>query len=288
MLRLIRSDGSVDFHRRQSRSLSGYSGDPPKFAPGTPDRANRCQPLIRHGSEPRRTIVFNAPETVRQAEFAQDRIPPGPSDSTVKPKFGVWIARKGLGQHGNGIQPSRQTSPVRRRSVVCRMSNCSARDATCRYPIWGDRVFQFLLDKIGFVEAVRQHMPIRWRSPNQIDPIATFKAFLISVLVGARRFPHASPLRGDRALHALLGLDAFLTADTIRNLFRRFGMGEVQRLFAPLAEWKMQRLPPRAQGYTLDLDSTVFERYGKQQGLLKLKDTTRANTNGPAIISVGR
>ena len=57
--------------------------------------------------------------------------------------------------------------------------------------------------------------------------------------------------------------------DTIRNLFRRFGMGEVLRLFAPVAEWQMQRLPQRAEGYTLDLDSTVLERYGKQEGSLK-------------------
>jgi hypothetical protein len=136
-------------------------------------------------------------------------------------------------------------------------------------PFGGIAVFITFLDKIGFVEAVRQHMPIVWRSPNHIDPTATFTAFLVSVLVGARRFAHASLLRGDRALHALLGLDRFPTDDTIRNLFRRFGMGEVQRLFEPLAEWQMQRLPRRSEGYTLDLDSTVFERYGQQEGSLK-------------------
>ena len=31
----------------------------------------------------------------------------------------------------------------------------------------------------------------------------------------------------------------------------------------------MERLPVRAEGYTLDLDSTVFERYGQQEGSLK-------------------
>ena len=46
-------------------------------------------------------------------------------------------------------------------------------------------------------------------------------------------------------------------------------MGQVQRLFEPLTEWQMQRLPQRNEGYTLDLDSTVFERYGKQEGSLK-------------------
>lgn len=127
-------------------------------------------------------------------------------------------------------------------------------------PFGGIAVFISYLEKIGLVKALRQHMPIVLRSPNHIDPCFTFTAFLMTVLVGARRFAHASLLRGDRALHALLGMDRFPTDDTIRNLFRRFGMGQVQRLFEPLAEWQMQRLPQRAEGYTLDLDSTVFER----------------------------
>jgi hypothetical protein len=112
-------------------------------------------------------------------------------------------------------------------------------------------------------------MPIQLKSPNRIDPTATFTAFLIAVLAGARRFAHANWLRGDRALHALLGLSPFPIDDTIRNLFRRFGMGDVHRLFDPLSEWQMERLPRRSGGYSLDLDSTVFERYGEQQGSLK-------------------
>src|SRR6266853_809590 len=136
-------------------------------------------------------------------------------------------------------------------------------------PCGGIAVFISFLGKIRFVKVVREHMPIRWRSPNQIDPTSTYTAFLISVLVGARRFAHASLLRGDRALHALMGLERFPTDDTIRNLFRAFGMGQVQRLYEPLAEWQMQRLPQREEGYTLDLDSTVFERYGQQEGSLK-------------------
>jgi len=136
-------------------------------------------------------------------------------------------------------------------------------------PFGGIAVFLPFLGKIGFVKAVRQHMPICGKSPNHIEPTLTFTAFLGSVLVGARRFAHASLPRGDRALHALLGMERFPTDDTIRNLFRAFGMGQVQRLYAPLAEWQMQRLPPRQDGYTLDLDSTVFERYGQQEGSLK-------------------
>jgi hypothetical protein len=136
-------------------------------------------------------------------------------------------------------------------------------------PFGGVAVFVSFLQKIDLVGQLRRHMPIQWKSPNQIDPTATFVAFLMTVLVGARRFAHAAVLRGDQALHALLGMKRFPIDDTIRNLFRQFGMGQVQRLYEPLTEWQMQRLPQRAEGYTLDLDSTVFERYGKQEGSLK-------------------
>jgi DNA-directed RNA polymerase subunit N (RpoN/RPB10) len=46
-------------------------------------------------------------------------------------------------------------------------------------------------------------------------------------------------------------------------------MGHVQRLFEPLKCWERERLPQRQEGYRLDLDSTVFERYGEQEGSLK-------------------
>jgi hypothetical protein len=136
-------------------------------------------------------------------------------------------------------------------------------------PFGGVAVFISFLRKIDLVGQLRQHMPIQWRSPNHIDPTTTFIAFLMTVLVGAKRFAHAALLRGDQALHGLLGIQRFPIDDTIRNLFRQFGMGHVQRLYEPLTEWQMARLPVRSDGYTLDLDSTVFERYGKQEGSLK-------------------
>ena len=98
-------------------------------------------------------------------------------------------------------------------------------------------------------------------------PAQTFTAFLISVVAGARRFAHTSLLRADRALHALLGMKRFPTDDTIRNLFKRFTQGMVVRMYEPLWAWQLARLPQRAAGYSLDLDSTVFERYGEQEGV---------------------
>src|ERR1700746_3464992 len=80
-------------------------------------------------------------------------------------------------------------------------------------PFGGIAVFISFLEKIGLVKAIRQHMPIVLAFPHHIDPSSTFTAFVVSVLVGARRFAHASVLRADRALHALLGLERFPTDD---------------------------------------------------------------------------
>ena len=136
-------------------------------------------------------------------------------------------------------------------------------------PFGGVAVFVEYLNRIDLLGAVRQHMPVRYLSRNQIDPSTTLICFLVSVLAGARRFAHTAWLRGDKALHAVLGVNRFPTDDTICNLLRRFTMGNVQRLFEPLKRWELERLPPREEGFSLDLDSTVFERYGEQEGSLK-------------------
>jgi Transposase DDE domain group 1 len=41
------------------------------------------------------------------------------------------------------------------------------------------------------------------------------------------------------------------------------------RFYEPLWAWQLARLPKQAGGYSLDLDSTVFERYGEQEGVKK-------------------
>src|SRR2546425_291934 len=71
-------------------------------------------------------------------------------------------------------------------------------------PFGGLSVFVKFLEKIGYAEAVAKSVPIQLHSPNAIDPVETFTAFLISVVSGARRFAHTGLLRADRALHGWL------------------------------------------------------------------------------------
>jgi hypothetical protein len=134
-------------------------------------------------------------------------------------------------------------------------------------PFGGLSVFIAFLQKIGYRQQVSEHMPVHLMSPNAINPGETFTAFLMAVVTGARRFAHTAVLRTDKALHALLGIERFPTDDTIRNLFKRFRQGLVVQFYEPLWAWQLARVPKGVGGYSLDLDSTVFERYGEQEGV---------------------
>jgi hypothetical protein len=134
-------------------------------------------------------------------------------------------------------------------------------------PFGGLSVFIAFLRKIVYRQQVSEHLPVHLKSPNAIDPGETYTAFLLAVATGARRFAHTALLRADKGLHALLGMRRFPTDDTIRNLFKRFRQSLVVKFYEPLWAWQLSRLPQRAGGYSLDLDSTVFERYGEQEGV---------------------
>lgn len=142
-------------------------------------------------------------------------------------------------------------------------------------PFGGLTTMVELLRQLDFLGAVRRHLPFRYESNNVIAPEHTFLAFLLGVAAGARRFSHLQMLRCDEALRRLCGISAFPTDDTVRNFFRRFGQGEVERFFQPMWQWLFREQTPRA--CTLDLDSTVFQRYGRQEGAVRGFNRTRRN-----------
>ena len=132
-------------------------------------------------------------------------------------------------------------------------------------PFGGLSVFIEFLRRIGLVEQLGSRQPYQPKSPNHYDPGQILVGFILSVIVGAQRFAHANQLRADRALHALLGMKRFPSDDTILNYFRRFTQAEIERFWRALWRWLIGRLPALASGYSLDLDSTIFARHGRQQ-----------------------
>lgn len=136
-------------------------------------------------------------------------------------------------------------------------------------PYGGLASFIAFLQQRGFAEQVQAHLPWQLTSPNAIPLAHTFTAFVIGVIAGAQRFAHTELARADRALHSLLGLPRWPGADTVRGLFHRFTQGTIQQFWRPLWLWLLGLVSCPPGGFSLDLDSTVFQRAGHQQGAAK-------------------
>ena len=137
-------------------------------------------------------------------------------------------------------------------------------------PFGGLASFIEFLRRVGYVDQVQAALPFAAPTSNNAIPLVhTLTAFMVSVVTGARRFAHTQWLRADHVLHAMLGMDRFPGDDTVRNFFARFSQATVETFWRPIWKWSLERLAPCAEGFHLDLDSTVLQRSGQQEGAAK-------------------
>lgn len=136
-------------------------------------------------------------------------------------------------------------------------------------PFGGLVSFVEFLNRLGLGARLQETMPFGLKSPNAIPPAQTLLGFMVAVIAGASRFAHTDWLRSDKALHAMLGIRRFPGTDTVRNFFARFSQGRIEAFWRPLWRWLLVRFVSPEQGFSLDLDSTVFQRSGEQQGAAK-------------------
>lgn len=117
---------------------------------------------------------------------------------------------------------------------------------------------------------LQKALPDGRTSPNQTPVLEIVLGFLASILTGGFRFAHIARLRGDKVISAILGLTKEVaSAMTLTRYFRGFVRSHVEHLTEVLWKSTFERISPRRLGYVLDMDSSVFERYGVQEGSLK-------------------
>ncbi len=135
---------------------------------------------------------------------------------------------------------------------------------------WGGLVVVMrYLERRGVRGVLESALPDGRTSPNQIPVVDMVLAFFAAVLSGSRRFAHIERLRSDEVVRTMLGLARMPSAMTLTRYFGGFVRGQVEHLSAVLGQFVFGQLKRPALGATLDLDSTVFERYGHQEGSLK-------------------
>jgi hypothetical protein len=112
--------------------------------------------------------------------------------------------------------------------------------------------------------------PLAKTSNNQIPAVDVLLAGWYGLALGAERFEHLTRYRRDPLLPRLLGLPRFPSPDTLRRFFQGFTYRRTTEVSEALMRMSLGAMRPILLGHTLDLDSTVFCRYGAQQdGSLK-------------------
>ncbi len=134
-----------------------------------------------------------------------------------------------------------------------------------RFTAWGGlRLLEELLRKLGWEEALAL-APLPHPGSNRgINPVLMVKAFLVTIWTGGGRFAHTALVRFDTALRSIFGLNHVASVSTFTRFFRRFRQKEVECLFSNLSGWLWNRVGGRS--WTVDLDASVFTRYGEQEG----------------------
>jgi hypothetical protein len=130
---------------------------------------------------------------------------------------------------------------------------------------WGGlSLFVGLARQVGLEKALRDALPFELTSPNATDPVEIVLAFMAGVLAGSRRLAHVERLRWDESVRQMLGVKRFVSDTTLARFFRRFSAGSVATVFEQLLVWQLKLVALNED--ILDLDSTIMERYGKQEG----------------------
>jgi hypothetical protein len=93
--------------------------------------------------------------------------------------------------------------------------------------------------------------------------------FLVGILAGAQKLAQVAYLRSDVMLPVLLVIERIGSQSSLTRFFQGFNTaGKNLATFRCLWRWCLERLPSRAGGYALDLDSTrLLHEDGHQEGV---------------------
>jgi DNA-directed RNA polymerase subunit N (RpoN/RPB10) len=132
---------------------------------------------------------------------------------------------------------------------------------------WGGmRMFKEFLDRTGIRKVLDESGMPSPASNCGYDPVQVVESFWVSVWLGGVRFSHTAMVRFDDALKEIFGWKRLPCVSTYTRFFKRFGRKDVDNVFSAINRWFFEQIPQKT--ITLDLDSSVLTRYGKQEGSL--------------------
>jgi hypothetical protein len=133
---------------------------------------------------------------------------------------------------------------------------------------WGGLVLlQKMLSQIQLSEVLAQ-APLPVQGSNRgYSPLQLILNFWVGVWCGANCFEHLEVTRQDEVIRELFGWKRMAGSKAYQRYFKKFTQATNQAVFQYLYSWFFQHL--HFDHYTLDLDSSIFTRYGNQEGSRK-------------------
>ncbi len=124
--------------------------------------------------------------------------------------------------------------------------------------------------KIKLRELLEEVIPVKESSPNSVGMYSKILAYTLVIYAGGNRFSHLLYLGCQEVLSKLFAVGRLpLASTTLTRLFRKIRkMKEVEAMSEGLWKYLSKLIPWKEIGSDwLTFDSTVIERYGKQEGV---------------------
>jgi len=133
-------------------------------------------------------------------------------------------------------------------------------------PFGGVTTIQRFYKNSGLQDVLQTlHLP-KPESNRGYSPIDLIEGFLVSVILGAHRLAHSGLLRYDKVISEMFGWNKGMASEsTFSRFFKKFDTELNDELFLELNRWWFQKLD--IPHHTIDVDSTVITRYGRQEGV---------------------
>lgn len=133
---------------------------------------------------------------------------------------------------------------------------------------WGGlRFLHELIVRMGLVPILEKQDLPQPGSNRGFNPVDVIMSFMVSIWLGGNRFAHCAYLRYDGVISKIFGWKKVPSESTYSRFFRKFSMKRNNEVFPSLQKWMLEQIAlPKI---TMDVDSTILERYGSQQGSKK-------------------
>lgn len=135
---------------------------------------------------------------------------------------------------------------------------------------WGGLLaFERFMTKVQVSEFLARGLPDGRSSNNRLDVVEMAKQLLVTVLIGGSRFEHAERIRDDEVIRRMIQANRLGSASSLTRYFGNFQQSQSEHLHVVTSELIFGLLRLVESSDVLDLDSTVFTRWGDQQGSAK-------------------